>query len=249
MAGGRPTREIRLNKFLSEAGVASRRSADRMILEGRVAVNGVIVDELGAKLDPGRDTVKVDGRSVRIGDRAVYIMLHKPPGYLVTLSDPFKRPTVRDLIPAGLGRLFPVGRLDAASEGLLLLTNDGELAYRLSHPSYEVRKTYLVKVRGEPTEEALRRLAHGIWIDGKKRAPARVDCLSRSPKSSWLRVELHEGRKHEIRLMCRAIGHDVLKLRRVGYAGLGLKALKPGEWRHLELSEVRRLRDLVGLER
>ncbi len=239
--------EIRLNKFLSEAGVASRRGADRLILEGRVKVNGQVAAELGTKVDPERDVVEVDGRRIQKKGRPVYILLYKPPGYLVTRKDPFRRRTVLDLVPPDLGRVFPVGRLDLASEGLILLTTDGELAYRLSHPRYEVKKTYLARVRGEPTAESIGKIKEGIWIEGKKRAPARIDLLFRSPKSSWLRIELHEGRKHEVRLMCRAIGHEVQELKRVALAGLTLKKMKKGQWRYLEPREVRQLKNLVGL--
>ncbi len=240
--------KIRLNKFLSEAGVASRREADRLILEGRIRVNRKAVDELGVKVEDGRDVVEVDGRKVRKEEKLVYLMLNKPAGYLVTLRDPFRRPTIRDLFPPALGRVFPVGRLDLASEGLLLLTSDGELAYRLSHPRFMVKKVYLARVRGEPAAEALQRLERGVYVEGKKTAPARAALVSRSPKSSWLQLELHEGRKHEVRLMCRAVGHDVLELRRVGLAGLRLKNLKPGQWRHLEPWEVRKLKSLVMLK-
>ncbi len=238
---------VRLNKFLSEAGVASRREADRWILEGRVSVNRRIVDELGVKVDEDRDVVQVDGRTVKKENRLLYILLNKPAGYLVTLKDPYRRPTVRDLMPASLGRIFPVGRLDFESEGALLLTNDGELAHRLTHPRFGVRKVYLAKVRGEPDKKALGRLERGVLLEGKKTAPAKAVLLTASPKSSALRIELYEGRKREVREMCRAVGHPVLELRRVEFAGLRLKPLKPGEWRHLEARELRRLKKLVDL--
>ncbi len=239
--------KIRINKFLSEAGVVSRREADRLILEGRIQVNNRIVEELGEKIDPERDAVSVDGKRVKKADGPVYLMLNKPAGYLVTLKDPFERPTIRSLLPPSLGRVFPVGRLDLDSEGLLLLTNDGELAFRLSHPRFEVKKTYLVKVRGEPSQETLRRLERGVFIERRKTAAAKVIVLERRPRSSWLRLEIHEGRKREVRLMCRAVGHDVLELRRVEFGGLALKKLRPGEWRSLESWEIRRLKKLVGL--
>jgi pseudouridine synthase len=241
--------KIRLNKFLSEAGVASRREADRLILEGRVRVNRKVVDELGIKVEEGRDVVEVDGKKVRREGKPVYVMLNKPAGCLVTLRDPFGRPTIRELFPQSLGRVFPVGRLDLASEGLLLLTSDGELAYRLSHPRFMVKKVYLARVRGEPAADALERLERGVYIERKKTAPARAVLVSQSPKSSWLRLEIHEGRKHEVRLMCHAVGHDVLELRRVGLAGLTLKNLRPGQWRHLEPWEVRKLKTLVHLSK
>ncbi|HUU38514.1 MAG TPA: pseudouridine synthase [Candidatus Desulfaltia sp.] len=239
--------KVRLNKYLSEAGVASRREADRWILEGRISVNRKIVDELGVKVDEDQDVVQVDGKTVRKESRFLYVLLNKPAGYLVTLKDPFHRPTVRDLIPTSLGRVFPVGRLDFESEGALLLTNDGELAYRLTHPRFEVRKVYVAKVRGEPDEKALRRLGRGVLLEGKRTAPAKAALLTAHPKSSRLRIELSEGRKREVREMCRAVGHPVLELRRIEFAGLGLKPLKRGQWRHLELREVRRLKRLVDL--
>jgi pseudouridine synthase len=238
---------LRLNKFLSEAGVASRREADRLILEGRVRVNGSVVDELGSKLDDVRDVVQVDGRTVRKAAQPVTVILNKPVGYLVTLKDPFRRPTIRELLPASLGRIFPVGRLDLESEGLLLVTNDGELAYRLSHPKFGVKKTYVARVKGELDRETIAKLEKGVYVEGKKTAPARVTLLSRSPKSSRLRLELYEGRKREVREMCRAVGHDVMELKRVGFAGLTLEKLRPGEWRPLEPREVRALRHQVKL--
>jgi len=239
--------KVRLNKFLSLAGVASRREADRWVLEGRISVNNKIVDELGLKVDEEKDVVRVDGRKIQVKPKPVYILLNKPAGYLVTLKDPFQRRTVRSLFPASLGRIFPVGRLDLETEGLLLLTNDGELAYRLSHPRFGVKKAYLAKVRGEPNRDALRRLERGVYLEGEKTAPATATLLAPGQKSSWLRLELQEGRKREVREMCRAVGHPVLELRRVEFAGLVLEDLKPGQWRHLEPREVRRLKLLVDL--
>jgi len=238
---------VRLNKFLSLAGVASRREADRWIVQGRVSVNNKIVDELGFKIDEERDVVQVDGRKVQVKPTPVYILLNKPAGHLVTLKDPFRRPVVRSLLPASLGRVFPVGRLDLESEGLLVLTNDGELAHRLSHPRFGVKKVYLVKVKGEPNKEVLSRLERGIYLEGRKTAPAKAALLAPGQKSSWLRLELQEGRKREVREMCAAVGHPVQELRRVEYAGLVLKGLKPGQWRHLGPPEVRRLKALVDL--
>lgn len=238
---------VRLNKFLALAGVASRREADRWIQEGRISVNNQVVEELGLRVDEDKDIVRVDGRKIQVKTEPVYILLNKPAGYLVTLKDPFRRPTVRTLLPASLGRIFPVGRLDLATEGLLVLTNDGELAFRLSHPRFGVKKVYLAKIKGEPDKEALRRLERGVHLEGAKTAPARVVLLAPGQKSSWLRLELQEGRKREVREMCRAVGHPVLELRRVEFAGLGLGTLKPGQWRHLEPGEVRRLKSLVNI--
>ncbi len=237
---------IRINKFLSEAGVASRREADRLILEGRVRVNGRVADELGGKVDDERDLVQLDGRRVRNAAAPAYVLLNKPKGYLVTLKDPFGRPAVRSLLPAAMGRIFPVGRLDLDSEGALLLTNDGDLAYRLMHPKFGVRKSYVAKVEGRPDREALQKLARGVMVGGRKTAPARVALLSHSTRSSWLRLELCEGRKREVREMCRVVGHEVIELKRVEFAGLELGKLKPGEWRELRPGEVRRLQALGG---
>jgi len=238
---------VRLNKYLSLAGVASRREADRWILQGRISVNGKVVGELGSKVDESRDIIRVDGRKIQVTPKSVYVVLNKPAGFLVTLKDPFDRPTIRSLLPASLGRVFPVGRLDLESEGLLVLTNDGELAYRLSHPRFGVKKIYLAKVKGEPNREALRRLERGVFLEGEKTAPAKVALLAPGQRSSRLRLELHEGRKREVREMCRAVGHPVLELKRIEFAGLALEGLKLGEWRHLEPREVRRLKVLVGL--
>lgn len=239
--------KTRLNKFLSQAGVVSRREADRLITQGRVRVNGRIVEELGFKIDEGRDSVSVDGRNVKKGKGRIYIILNKPAGYLVTLKDPFQRPTIRKLLPPSLGRVFPVGRLDLESEGLLLLTDDGELAYRLSHPRFEVKKVYVVRVTGEPTRESLAQLEKGIFLEGERTAPSRVRLLAHSPKSSWLRIEIHEGKKREVRRMCRAIGHDVIELKRTAYAGLELRRLKPGGWRFLDAAEVRKLKNAATI--
>ena len=237
--------QIRLNKFLSRAGVASRREVDRMIEQGRIRVNSRIVCQLGSKIDDEQDRVEVDGRPVKKGEGFVYLMLNKPRGYLVTLEDPFQRPTVIKLLPAFEKRIFPVGRLDYDSEGLVLLTNDGELASRLTHPRYEIRKTYLVKVKGSPEISELDRLRRGILLDGKRTAPVRIERLGRSSTKTLLRVEIHEGRKRELRRMFRAAGHEVVRLKRIGFAGLKLGKLKRGEWRFLTPKEIEVLQRAV----
>jgi len=240
--------QIRLNKFLSQAGVASRRAADRLIEEGRVKVNGRVVQELGCKIDDQKDRVKIDGKKVEKDERLVYILLNKPAGYLVTLKDPFARPTVLDFLPSLKKRVFPVGRLDSDSEGILLLTNDGELANRLTHPSYNIKKTYLVKIKGEPDLARLIKLEKGIFLDGEKTAPAKVVLLAHNPKKSLLKIEIHEGRKREVRRMCEAMGHKVLELRRIAFAGLTLGKLKSGQWRCLTGKEILKLKKKVGLK-
>jgi len=240
--------QIRLNKFLSQAGVASRRQADRMIEEGRVAVNGEVIQAMGYKIDAERDKVEVDGKTVKKETKLYYVMLNKPPGYLVSLKDSFGRPTVRDLLPTLKGRVFPVGRLDFDSEGLLLLTNDGELAYQLTHPSFKIKKIYLIKVKGAPISSDLRRLERGIILDGKKTAPAKISLLSSSNRESFLRVEIHEGRKREIRRLFDVIGHRVMELQRNKFGSLSLGNLKKGKWRYLTRDEIGRLRNQVRLE-
>jgi pseudouridine synthase len=241
--------ETRLNKFLAHAGFCSRREADRWIAEGRVSVNGHVVQELGAKIDPSRDRVAVNGRPVKgVEERPLYVLLNKPAGRVVSVKDPFGRPTVMDLLGAVPARVYPVGRLDLETEGALLLTNDGELALRLTHPRYEVAKVYEVRVEGEPRPGDLDTLRRGLFLEGRRTAPAKVEPLRRSHRHTSLRVEIHEGRKREIRKMFEAIGFPVDKLVRVDFAGLTLEGLKPGAWRYLRGAEVRRLKTLAGLD-
>ncbi|MFB0565848.1 MAG: pseudouridine synthase [Candidatus Aminicenantaceae bacterium] len=238
---------IRLNKFLSQAGIASRREADRMIIEGKVKVNGEIIQELGSKIDDLNDRIEVGGKRIKREDAYTYVILNKPRGYLVTLRDTFGRPTVKHLLLTLDKRVFPVGRLDYDSDGLLLLTDDGELAYRLTHPSYEIRRTYLAKVKGQPDPSKLTKLEKGIFLDGRKTAPTKISVLQADPKRSLLRIEIYEGRKREVRRMFESIGHRVARLTRVGFAGLKLEKLKSGRWRFLKPGEVRRLRKQVKL--
>lgn len=229
---------MRLQKFLSRAQVASRRAGEAMIRAGRVRVNGRVVTEMGAQVEPARDRVEVDGRSVSIGE-PIWVALHKPPGYVTTRSDPHGRRTVYDLLPPELSGLFHVGRLDAASEGLLLLTNQGDVAYRLLHPRYGIDRVYDVVVEGELSEEDARRLRDGVDLsDG----PARVRALERRPSPkpghARARVTMAEGRKREVRRLFIAIGHPVSRLVRRRYGPIRLGRLPRGEWRRLEQTEV-----------
>ena len=230
---------MRLNRFLARAGVASRRAADELIAAGRVRVNGT-VGELATIVGP-RDVVEVDGRRVR-PERLAHLLLHKPAGVVTTARDPQGRRTVLDLVPRA-PRVVPVGRLDAATTGALVLTNDGALAHRLAHPRYGVEKTYVAEVEGFPGDDAIRRLAEGVVLEDGRTAPARVRRLGRSR----LELVLHEGRNRQVRRMCEAVGHPVLRLHRSAYAGLEPTALDPGAWRPLTPSEVAGLRRLVGL--
>jgi len=238
---------IRLNKFLAQAGVASRREVDRMITEGKIKVNGQVVQVLGSKIDETKDEVEVDGKKVKREEGQVYLMLNKPPGYLVTFKDRFQRPTIKQLLPSLGKRYFPVGRLDYDSDGLLLLMNDGELAFRLTHPRFKVGKVYLVKVKGEPEPSKLLRLKKGIYLDGKKTAPAKIAIVSKSSKKTLLKIEIYEGRKREVKKMFKTVGHEVLQLKRISFGGVRLGELKTGKWRFLTQKEIDILKKKVNL--
>jgi 23S rRNA pseudouridine2605 synthase len=232
---------VRLNAYLARAGVASRRRSDDLIKARRVRVNG----------EPGRldtfvaagDVVEVDGHRVE-PQRLAYVLLHKPPGVVTTARDPHGRPTVVGLVGHPL-RIVPVGRLDADTTGVLLLTNDGPLAHRLAHPRYGVEKVYVADVEGAPTEDDLERLRQGVELEDGRTAPARVHCLGRSR----IELTLHEGRKRQVRRMCEAVGHQVRRLHRSTYAGLGLGDLRPGDWRELTDDEVGALRRSASASR
>lgn len=238
---------IRLNKVLAQRGVASRRHADRLIADGRVTVNGQVVEDLGSKIDETRDRVAVDGKPVRGRSGPIYWMLNKPSGVVVTLDDPFERRTLRALLPDLPDGVFPVGRLDKDSEGLLILTNDGEMAYRLTHPRFEVAKRYVVRVRGRVEDASMERLRAGVFIDGRRTAPAKVEAFERSARGTVLQIEIHEGRKREVRKMLDAVGHPVLDLKRVMFAGLSLSHLPAGRCRALTGAEILRLKKAAGL--
>ena len=250
----------RLQKIIAAAGLASRRKAEQMISSGLVSVNGQIVSELGAKADPESDHIRVAGKLLRGAQRHVYYLLNKPRGYVTTVSDPQHRPTVMELVRGAGARVYPVGRLDFDSEGLLLMTNDGELAYRLTHAASHVPKTYQVKVSGKPSEAGLAKLRAGVFLParpprpgqgggdrGRKSAPARIRLL-REAENPWYEVTLIEGRNRQIRRMFEQIGHHVEKIKRVGYGPLALD-VAPGEFRALEPAEVARLRALAGRAR
>lgn len=257
----------RLQKILSRAGVVSRRAAERLMVEGRVTVNGITVRELGSKADAERDDVRVDGRRVKLPDTLRYILLNKPRGYVTTRSDPEKRPTVIDLIGAD-EYIYPVGRLDFDTEGLLILTNDGDLAARLTHPRHGVARVYHARVLGVPDAHDLRRLARGLVVEGRRTAPVSIRLLSRAPAArrrgagmardvhsrerrppadgALLEITLREGRNRQVRRMCDAIGHPVDHLRRVSIGPIRDDLLKPGRWRELTDAEVGRLRASAG---
>lgn len=236
----------RLQKLIAAAGIASRRHAEELITSGKVNVNGKIVTELGVKADPEIDHIKVKGRLINplLQDREkLYILLNKPRGYLSSMADPDGRPLVTELIPASLGRLYPVGRLDFNSEGLLLLTNDGELTNIVTSAKNRIAKVYQVKVKGLPPANAIERLRRGIAIGERERTkPAEVKELKSSDANAWFEITLHEGRNQQIRRMFDAIGHSVTKLKRTQIGPLDDKRLAPREWRSLTPVEVRRLK-------
>jgi 23S rRNA pseudouridine2605 synthase len=234
----------RLQKILSQAGVASRRASEQLMLEGRVTVNGATIRELGSKAEL-TDDIRVDGRRVKFPDHHVYLLLNKPRGYVTTRSDPERRPTVLDLVRVR-EYVYPVGRLDYESEGLLLLTNDGELAARLTHPSHAVARVYEARVLGSLDERDLQRLARGIEFDGQRTAPAEIERLSDRSDRTTIRLTLTEGRNRQVRKMCEAIGHPVEYLRRVAIGPLRDYRLKVGDWRPLTADEVARLKRAAG---
>jgi len=239
----------RLQKVLSTAGVASRRASEALIRQGRVTVNGAIVTTLGSKADPLCDEIRVDGRRIKPATRLRYLLLNKPRGYVTTRRDPQRRRTVMELIPHG-DYLYPVGRLDYDSEGLLLLTNDGALAAELTHPRHEVERVYRVEVNGTPDARSLGRLSRGILLDGERTAPAKITVLfgeTERASGAVLLVTLREGRNRQVRRMCEAVGHPVKRLTRIRIGPLTDKGLRTGQVRELTPAEVRALKKAVHL--
>lgn len=240
--------EERLQKILAQAGVASRRHSEELIQNGKVKVNGKIVTELGTKVDAQRDRIEVNGKRIPAPEKKVYYLLHKPRGYVTTLQDDRGRKTVMDLMEGVEQRVFPVGRLDYDSEGLLILTNDGELTQALTHPRHKVKKTYQVTVEGIPAEEDLERMAKGLELEDGMTAPAEVKLVSIGEDRSSLMISIYEGRNRQVRRMCEYIGHQVLRLRRIRMGTLQLDKLKSGEMRPLTHRELREMMALVGLK-
>jgi 23S rRNA pseudouridine2605 synthase len=238
--------EKRLQKILSEIGIASRRKAEEMIEEGRITVNGKRA-LLGMKADPLRDHIKVDGKLVARPEPKVYLMFNKPANVLTSLSDPEGRPTVKDYLKKVRYRVYPVGRLDFDSEGLLLITNDGDFAYAVLHPSRKVPKTYVVKVKGVIEDENIEKLRRGVRLKDGMTAPARVRKIRKYQRNSWIEITLHEGRKRQIRRMLQKVGHPVIRLKRTRINGLSLGALRHGEYRHITTDEIKRIRQDTGL--
>jgi len=239
---------MRLQKFLAQAGIASRRAAEELIRQGRVEVNGVKA-QLGLSVDPLKDLVRLDGKPVTLRTNRIVLAFYKPSGCVTTASDPQGRRTVLDFFPDFEERIYPVGRLDYDAEGLLLLTNDGELANRLLHPRYGISKVYDVKIKGHPDKNAIEQLRSGVRIEEGVTAPAEVEIIRELPNAAWLRITLHQGWNRQIKRMGLAVGHPVLKIKRIAYGLVRFGALSPGRRRLLRLDEIRKIYEETGLYR
>ena len=237
---------MRINKYIASGGVSSRRKAEELINSRRVKVNGVIINELSHQIDELKDKVEVDGKLISLSNKNVYIALYKPEGYITTVKDQFGRPNVLDLIKDIGERLYPVGRLDYETSGLLLLTNDGDLTYKLTHPKHNVDKVYRAKLKGIPNDTEIKNFERGLEIEDYITAPAKIKVLKsfKDKGYSECEISIHEGRNRQVRKMCRAINHPVLKLKRVNMGEIGLKNLNEGEYRHLTNQEVNYLKNI-----
>lgn len=238
----------RLQKYLARAGIDSRRRCEKLIIQGYVRINHSVITKLGTKVDPQKDIIEVKGKLVKFIEKKkyTYILLNKPKGFLTSLHDPYNRPTILELLKDINKRVYPVGRLDFNSEGLLLLTDDGELTYALTHPSKEIEKTYIIKVKGNPSLEKLKLLSKGIILkNGYKILPCKIYLLKITNGNAILKIKLKEGKKRQIRRMGKYIGHSVLELRRVQIGPIYLKGVKPGEYRYLNKQEINSLKNIV----
>lgn len=235
---------MRLQKYMALSGVASRRASEELITQGLVQVNNIVVTELGTKIDPKTDRVKVNDKSIRLESKKVYVLLNKPIGYVSTMNDEKDRRIVTDLIEGIDERIYPVGRLDADTTGLLLLTNDGDLAFKITHPKNEVLKRYIAIVEGVPNRVELERFRKGLILDGKPTAEAFIKIAKRYDTESILEISLHEGRNRQVKKMCEMINHPVKKLRRIAIGNIEIGGLEIGNWRHLEEEEVKYLKGL-----
>lgn len=237
---------MRLNKFLARSGVCSRRGADLLIQSGQVCVNGILVQKLGVLIDEKVDEVTVDGKKVSLQGNLIYVLLNKPKGYLSTVKDSFRRPTVLDLVGKDK-KVFPVGRLDQNTEGVLLLTNDGELTFRLTHPKFQIEKTYMVTVKGMIDQKILKKFKQGIKLEEGIVARGEGKIIKKGEEKSVFELTLKEGRKREIKRMCQVVGISVIDLKRSKFAYLTTRGLKTGQWRYLSEREIMRLKKMVGL--
>lgn len=233
--------EVRLQKYLADAGIASRRKAEELILEDRVKVNGKVVNTLGTKINTDRDKVEFNGELVKKVKKKVYILLNKPEGYISASKDQFDNPSVLKLIDIK-ERIFPVGRLDKDTTGALILTNDGDFSYRLTHPKHEVNKVYIAEVEGVPTANEMQMFMKGVIIDGKKTYPSKIRILKETKKNSIVEIIIHEGRNRQVKKMCKEIGHEVISLERYAIDNITIDKLLKGKWRYLTDKEIERLK-------
>lgn len=232
----------RLQKYMAKCGVASRRKSEEIISQERVSVNGIIVNQI-VMIEEGLDIVKVDGQIIRPEEKKVYLLLNKPVGVITSVKDQFNRKTVTEILNID-ERVYPVGRLDYDTSGLLLLTNDGDITYKITHPSHEVEKVYLARIKGIPSMEEIESFKNGLEIEDYVTAPSDIEILNRYENSSLAQIKIHEGRNRQVRKMCNAIGHPVLELKRVKMGQIELGGLKPGEWRELTDAEIQYLKNL-----
>jgi len=237
---------IRIQKVIADAGISSRRAAERLLLQGRIVVNGQVVNELGTKVDPSRDHIRVDGKLIPSAQPKVYMMLHKPQGCVSTLDDPEGRKTIKDFFPGSSLRLYPIGRLDFNTEGLILLTNDGDFSAHLLHPRSHIPRTYVVKISGILTDQNIAQLQKGVLLDDGVTAPCRINKLKKLSTNSWLEVTLYEGRKRQIRRMMETAGCSVIRLKRIGFGPIRLGTLPPRQSRPLEIEELSQLRTALA---
>ncbi|WMM26491.1 pseudouridine synthase [Tissierella sp. MB52-C2] len=235
---------MRLQKYIALCGISSRRKAEQLIIDGKVMVNNKVITELGTTIDPNKDVVKVDNKKIKAEKNKVYIMLNKPIGFVTTLKDEKDRKIVTDLIEGVKERIYPVGRLDADTTGLLLLTNDGDMAYKLTHPSNEIMKKYIAIVEGVPNKAELEKFRRGLVIDGKKTSNAYIKIAKRYDTESILEIVIHEGRNRQVKKMCEAINHPVKKLKRVSIGEIQIGGLDIGNWRYLDDEEIKYLRSI-----
>jgi 23S rRNA pseudouridine2605 synthase len=233
---------MRIQKYMAQCGVASRRKSEEIIAQGRVKVNDIMVTELGFKINPTKDVVKVDNKIIQMEKKKIYIALNKPEGYVTTVSDQFDRNKVLDLVKEINERVYPIGRLDYDTSGLLLLTNDGDLAYKLTHPKHEINKKYIAVVKGNPTEEDLDLFRVGLDIEGYVTAPALIRVMNCWEKKTTVEIQIHEGKNRQIRKMCEKIGYPVLSLKRIGIGELEIGNLRKGCWRFLDDEEIKYLK-------
>lgn len=233
--------ECRLQKYLAECGVASRRKAEELILAGKIKVNGEVVNELGTKINPARDKVTYNNEVVKMEKSKVYILLNKPAGYISSAKDQFDNPSVLHLVKDIKVRLYPVGRLDKDTTGAIILTNDGDFSYKLTHPKHEISKTYIAEVQGVPTTEEMRTFSKGVYIDGKKTYPARIRIMKETKKNSIVEIIIHEGRNRQVKKMCEAIGHKVITLHRQAIGRINIDGVKEGRYRNLTAKEIEEL--------